>query len=83
MNWEDIVKRKVSRGSLLSKVERIISDLKTFDLSEQERKEADEIISQMGNMAMKNDAEGFNKHMQEFNRFYARTILDSNKFRKR
>ncbi len=77
--WEDILKN----DRLLSTVERIIRDMKTFDLSEQERKEADEIISQMGSMAMKNDAEEFNKHLQEFNRFYTRVILNSSKFRKR
>ena len=75
--WEDILKaKKIGNDRLLSKVERIIDDMKKYDLSEQERKEADEIISLMGDMAMKDDSEGFNKHLQEFNRFYARVILD-------
>lgn len=76
--WEKILKN----NRLLSTVERIIDDMKTYDLSEQERKEADRIISQMGNMAMKDDEGGFNKHLQELNRFYARVILDGGKFRK-
>ena len=75
--WEDILKaEKIGNGRLLSKVERIIDSMKKYDLSEQERKEADRLISLMGDMAMKDDSEGFNKHLQEFNLFYSRVILD-------
>lgn len=77
--WEKILKN----DKLLSTVERIIDDMKAYDLSEQERREADKIISQMGNMAMKDDAEGFNKHLNEFNRFYAKVILEGGKYFKK
>tara|TARA_R100000654_G_scaffold3711_8_gene12021 strand:+ start:6923 stop:7180 length:258 start_codon:yes stop_codon:yes gene_type:complete len=84
--WKKILKNDNQRKKstrLLSTVERVVDDIKEYDLSEKERKEADKIISQMSDMALKDDAGGFNKHLQEFNRFYARVILDGGKVRKR
>jgi len=81
VNWEYILKKQ-GDSRLLDRVERIVDDLKAYDLNDSERREADELISLLADAAMKGDSETYNKHNDKMNRWYAENILKPGKFKK-